>query len=204
MTPIAALSGGERNRVILAKLFTRPANLLVLDEPTNDLDVETLEALEERLSDYDGTLLVVSHDRYFLDAIVTSTLVFEPDGHVRRHAGGYSDWLARDRALAVVDEPLAATRESQGDSRQRPAQRKLSYKLQRELDALPEHIASLEQKLAELRSIVNEPTFYQQPHHNVQQSLGELHDAEREVNAAVDRWAALEQQAAAAARGDAS
>ncbi len=93
MTPIAALSGGERNRVILAKLFTRPANLLVLDEPTNDLDVETLEALEERLADYDGTLLVVSHDRYFLDAIVTSTLVFEDDGNVRRHAGGYSDWL---------------------------------------------------------------------------------------------------------------
>ena len=106
--------------------------------------------------------------------------------------------------MAVVDEPIAATRESQGDSRERPAQRKLSYKLQRELDALPEHIAGLEQKLAELRSTVNEPTFYQQPHHNVQQSLDELHDAEREVNAAVDRWAELEEQAAAAARGDAS
>jgi ABC transport system ATP-binding/permease protein len=203
MTPIAALSGGERNRVILAKLFTRPANLLVLDEPTNDLDVETLEALEERLSDYDGTLLVVSHDRYFLDAIVTSTLVFEPDGHVRRHAGGYSDWLARDGALAVVDEPITATRESQGDNRERPAQRKLSYKLQRELDALPEHIASLEQKLAALRSAVNEPAFYQQPHHQLQRSLDELHDAEREVNTAVERWAELEEQAAAAARGDA-
>ena len=102
MTPIAALSGGERNRVILAKLFTRAANLLVLDEPTNDLDVETLEALEDRLAEYDGTLLVVSHDRYFLDALVTSTLVFEDDGQVRRHAGGYSDWLERHRALAVA------------------------------------------------------------------------------------------------------
>ena len=108
MTPIAALSGGERNRVILAKLFTRPANLLVLDEPTNDLDVETLEALEERLAEYDGTLLVVSHDRYFLDAIVTSTLVFEEDGQVRRHAGGYSDWL---------DAPSRARRRRRADER---------------------------------------------------------------------------------------
>ena len=107
MTPIAALSGGERNRVILAKLFTRAANLLVLDEPTNDLDVETLEALEDRLTEYDGTLLVVSHDRYFLDALVTSTLVFEDDGQVRRHAGGYSEWLERHRALAVIDDPPA-------------------------------------------------------------------------------------------------
>ncbi len=204
MTPIAALSGGERNRVILAKLFTRPANLLVLDEPTNDLDVETLEALEERLEDYDGTLLVVSHDRYFLDAIVTSTLVFEPDGHVRRHAGGYSDWLARDRSLAVVDEPLPTTRQSQGDSRERPAQRKLSYMLQRELDALPERISGLEQKLAERRAAVNEPGFYQRPHLEVQQALDELHAAENEVNAAVDRWAELEAQAAAAARRDES
>jgi ATP-binding cassette subfamily F protein uup len=203
MTRIGALSGGERNRVILAKLFTRPANLLVLDEPTNDLDVETLEALEERLIDYDGTLLVVSHDRYFLDAIVTSTLVFEPDGEVRRHAGGYSDWLARDRALAVVDEPTAMVRETPGDVRERPAQRKLSYKLQRELDALPELIASLEHKVAELRGVVSEPAFYQQAHREVQQSLEELQDAERAVNAAVDRWAELEQQAAAAARGEA-
>ena len=107
LTPIAALSGGERNRVILAKLFTHAANLLVLDEPTNDLDVETLEALEERLAEYEGTLLVVSHDRYFLDAVVTSTLVFEADGQVRRHVGGYSDWLERHEALAVVDEPRA-------------------------------------------------------------------------------------------------
>ena len=204
MTPIAALSGGERNRVILAKLFTRPANLLVLDEPTNDLDVETLEALEERLTDYDGTLLVVSHDRYFLDAIVTSTLVFEPDGEVRRHAGGYSDWLARNRALAIVDEPSAVPREAQAEGRERPAQRKLSYKLQRELDALPELIARLEQELAELRAVASDPAFYQRPHLDVQQSLEDLQEAERAVNAAVDRWAELEEQAAAAARGDAS
>jgi ATP-binding cassette subfamily F protein uup len=201
-TPIAALSGGERNRVILAKLFTQAANLLVLDEPTNDLDVETLEALEERLTDYDGTLLVVSHDRYFLDSIVTSTLVFEQDGQVRRHAGGYTDWLSRDRALAVVDEPPETTASGSRDTRSRPAPRKLSYKLQRELDALPELIAELERKVAELRSVAAEPGFYQRPHDEVQRSLDELREAERAVDAAVDRWAELEQQAAAAAGGD--
>ena len=198
MTPIAALSGGERNRVILAKLFTRPANLLVLDEPTNDLDVETLEALEERLADYDGTLLVVSHDRYFLDAIVTSTLVFEDDGEVRRHAGGYSDWLERHRALAVVDEPAEAETRDTRDSRPRPPPRKLSYKLQRELDALPDQIARLEQKVAELRTVVNEPEFYRRPHGEVQESLDALRSAEQEVEAAIDRWGDLEEQAAAA------
>ena len=203
MTPIAALSGGERNRVILAKLFTRPANLLVLDEPTNDLDVETLEALEERLAEYDGTLLVVSHDRYFLDAIVTSTLVFENDGQVRRHAGGYSDWLERHRALAVVDTPHDAEARDSRDTRQRSAPRKLSYMLQRELDGLPDLIAQLEQKVAELRAVVNEPEFYRRPHREVQESLDALRQAEREVEAAVDRWGELEEQAAAAA-GDAT
>jgi ATP-binding cassette subfamily F protein uup len=207
VTPIAALSGGERNRVILAKLFTRAANLLVLDEPTNDLDVETLEALEDRLAEYDGTVLVVSHDRYFLDAIVTSTLVFEDDGQIRRHAGGYSDWLARHRTLAVTDDPTAPTAQAaqtQRDTREKPAQRKLSYKLQRELDALPEQIERLEQRVAELRAVVTEPAFYQRPHGDVQQSLDELRNAEQEVETAVDRWAELEEQAAAAASGDAS
>jgi ATP-binding cassette subfamily F protein uup len=204
MTPIAALSGGERNRVILAKLFTRPANLLVLDEPTNDLDVETLEALEDRLTEYDGTLLVVSHDRYFLDSIVTSTLVFERDGHVRRHAGGYSDWLARHRALAVIDEPTEASARGSGDTRERQPQRKLSYKLQRELDALPAMIAGLEQKVAELRGSVSEPAFYQRPHREVEQLLEELRIAEREAETAIDRWADLEEQAATAAGSDAS
>jgi ATP-binding cassette subfamily F protein uup len=199
LTPIAALSGGERNRVILAKLFTRPANLLVLDEPTNDLDVETLEALEDRLADYEGTLLVVSHDRYFLDAVVTSTLVFEEDGQVRRHAGGYSDWLARDRALAVVDSPLADARQSAHSQRERPLGRKLSYHLQRELDALPDRITALEQRVAELRGLVSLPDFYKRPAHEVQQTLEELTAAEHDLDAAVERWAELEQLATAAA-----
>jgi ATP-binding cassette subfamily F protein uup len=207
MTPISALSGGERNRVILAKLFTRAANLLVLDEPTNDLDVETLEALEDRLAEYDGTLLVVSHDRYFLDAIVTSTLVFEDGGQVIRHAGGYSDWLTRHRALAVNDEPTAATgttSQSQRDTREKQPQRKLSYKLQRELDALPGEIERLERRVAELRAVASDPGFYQRPHRDVQQALEELRSAEQAAETAVDRWGELEDQAAAAASGDAS
>jgi len=196
-TPIAALSGGERNRVILAKLFTRPANLLVLDEPTNDLDVETLEALEDRLADYDGTLLVVSHDRYFLDAIVTSTLVFEEDGHLRRHAGGYSDWSTRHRALAVVDEPESKAAAGSKDTRERPAQRKLSYKLQRELDALPGAIEELEERVAELQATASAPDFYRGEQQEVQAHLATLQAAQTELEAAVDRWAELEQLAAA-------
>jgi ATP-binding cassette subfamily F protein uup len=202
LTPISALSGGERNRVILAKLFTRAANLLVLDEPTNDLDVETLEALEDRLTEYDGTLIVVSHDRYFLDAIVTSTLVFERDGQIRRHAGGYSDWLARHRALAVTDSPAASSEPDRTDTRIRPAARKLSYKLQRELDALPDRIAGLEARVTELRGIVNDAALYGRPHAEVQGFVNELDLAEREVETAVERWAELERLAELAAAGD--
>ena len=109
-TPVKALSGGERNRVILARLFTRPSNLLVLDEPTNDLDVETLEVLEERLTEYEGTLIVVSHDREFLDNVVTSILVFEDDGRVHEYVGGYSNWLRRGHHLAETENPEAAAR----------------------------------------------------------------------------------------------
>jgi ATP-binding cassette subfamily F protein uup len=196
MTPIAALSGGERNRVILAKLFTRAANLLVLDEPTNDLDVETLESLEDRLTEYDGTLIVVSHDRYFLDAIVTATLVFESDGQVRRHAGGYSEWLARHRALAVTDAPTADDKdESHTEQRTKPVSRKLSYLLQRELDALPNEIEQLETRVSALRGITGDPAFYQRPHSGVQQQLAALQDLEQQLERAVERWAELEQLA---------
>jgi ATP-binding cassette subfamily F protein uup len=200
LTPVAALSGGERNRVVLAKLFTQPANLLVLDEPTNDLDVETLEALESRLADYDGTLIAVSHDRYFLDAVVTSTLVFEAGGQIKRHAGGYSDWLARRLALAVVDEP-SARKAPEGPPTERrlpSAPRKLSYKLQRELDALPAEIEGLEQQVAEHRAIVNEPDFYKRPHLEVHGHLAQLKDLEARLETAFERWATLEEQVAAA------
>lgn len=200
MTPIAALSGGERNRVILAKLFTRDANLLVLDEPTNDLDVETLEALEGRLSEYEGTLLVVSHDRYFLDAIVTSTLVFEQDGQVRRHAGGYADWLERHRALAVVDTPTVTSANATRTERERATPRKLSYMLQRELDGLPAEIERLERRVAELRGTASEPSFYQRPQLEVQRVLAELQTAEHTLETAIERWAELEELAANAAQ----
>jgi ATP-binding cassette subfamily F protein uup len=171
----------------------------VLDEPTNDLDVETLEALEDRLADYDGTLIVVSHDRYFLDAVVTSTLVFEEDGQIRRHAGGYSDWVARGRALAVVDAPDDAQRQRSRAAREPRLARKLSYHLQRELDALPDRITVLEQRVAELRLTISLPDFYKRPAAEVQQTLDALGAAEQDLDAAVERWAELEQLAAAAA-----
>jgi ATP-binding cassette subfamily F protein uup len=204
MTSIAALSGGERNRLLLAKLFTRPANLLILDEPTNDLDIETLEALEERIAEYDGTLIVVSHDRHFLDAVVTATLVFEAAGRVVRHAGGYSDWLERHERLATADTPDAARAKSSAEARSAEtptrstaAPRKLSYKLQRELDALPDEIERIEQRVAAAQAAVTAADFYRQPSDAVQRGLAELSESQRALESAVERWAELEQQAAA-------
>ena len=196
-TRISALSGGERNRVILAKLFTRSANLLVLDEPTNDLDVETLEALEARLREYGATLIVVSHDRHFLDAVCTSTLVFEADGVIKKYAGGYSDWMRQRRELATGDsaEPQASKESRQRRRRKADtASGKLTYKLQRELDTLPSRIEKLERRVGELRSAVNAPGFYQRAHDEVRNELAELVTAEQALEAAVNRWAELEQQ----------
>ena len=196
MTRVSALSGGERNRVILAKLLIQPANLLIFDEPTNDLDVETLEALESRLRAYTGTLILVSHDRYFLDQVVTSTLVFEGDGVVTGHAGGYSDWERLQRRLAVTDAPSSGHREGQTSSPARalsPA-RKLTYRLQRELDGLPERIHGLEQRLASLEAQVSAEDFYRQPHATVHAALGKLKTVRAQLEAAVDRWAELETQ----------
>ncbi|HEX7080343.1 MAG TPA: ATP-binding cassette domain-containing protein [Gammaproteobacteria bacterium] len=199
-TRVAALSGGERNRVILAKLFTRPSNLLVLDEPTNDLDVETLEALEQRLADYDGTLIVVSHDRHFLDAVVTSTLVFEEGGAIRRYAGGYSDWARRHRNLAAGEDetPPAASRSAgRSTQKKRPpsSPQKLSYKLQRELDGLPDEIERLESEVAELEREIGHPEFYLRPREEAEKHLAQLHEAQQRLEAAVERWAELEQEA---------
>src|SRR6185312_15149008 len=143
--PITRLSGGERNRLLLAKLFAQPSNLLVMDEPTNDLDIETLELLEELLTDYQGTLLLVSHDRAFLDNVVSSTLVLEGRGQIGEYVGGYSDWL-RQRPAA----PAAAPR------------RKLSFKDQRELEQLPARIEQLEADIAARGKAMNDPAFFQQ------------------------------------------
>ena len=194
MTPVKALSGGERNRVILAKLFTRPANMLVLDEPTNDLDIETLEVLEERLCAYKSTLIVVSHDREFLDNVVTSTIVFEDDGNIREYVGGYRDWLRQGKTLAETDNPYGVEqRKQQAAERRRQRQpTKLSYKHQRELDQLPAEIDGLEVSIAELQKTVSAAGFYVQDNDRVQQTLRELADAEELLEQHVERWGELE------------
>ena len=197
MTRVSALSGGERNRVILAKLFTQPANLLVLDEPTNDLDIETLEALESRLVNYAGTLIVVSHDRHFLDRVVTSTLVFEGSGSVKRYAGGYSDWNRLKHSLAVPEDRDDETQMTESGNIEPPKvikPKKLSYKLKRELNALPKKIAAIENELAVKQTAITAPGFYEQPYKTVRDHLHELAGLQRDLETAIDRWAELENQ----------
>jgi len=194
MTPVKSLSGGERNRVILAKLFTRPANLLVLDEPTNDLDIETLEVLEQKLCEYTGTLIVVSHDREFLDNVVTSTIVFEEDGKVQEYVGGYSDWARRGHALAVTDNPYEVERKKR-EALERKKNRvatKLSYKAQRELDGLPAEIERIEGDIATLQQVIAAPDFYTQDAELVQQKLHELSETETLLEQRIERWGELE------------
>jgi ATP-binding cassette subfamily F protein uup len=196
MMPVKALSGGERNRVVLAKLLTRPTNLLVLDEPTNDLDIETLEVLEQQLIEFNGTLIVVSHDREFLDNVVTSTIVFEKDGVIQEYVGGYSDWLRRGHELAETDDPfgLAAAQRKQAHIERRKQQKptKLSYKDQRELDHLPEEIELIEASIATLQETVSSADFYAQERDLVQAKLKELADAEALLEQRTERWSELE------------
>jgi ATP-binding cassette subfamily F protein uup len=194
MTPVKALSGGERNRVLLAKLFSRESNMLVLDEPTNDLDVEMLEVLEEQLVNYTGTLLVVSHDRDFLDNVVTSTLVFEESGKVEQYVGGYSDWARRGLALKNNEDPLQVPGSSQKNvsSSEKTKPKKLSYKLQRELDALPQKIEALEQKVAQLEQEMAAPGFYEQSQSIIQSKTQELAETQQHLETAIERWAELE------------
>src|SRR5690554_7673569 len=166
--PVKALSGGESNRLLLAKLFTQPANVLVLDEPTNDLDMETLELLEELLLDFEGTLLLVSHDRAFMDNVVTSVLAFEGEGRVREYVGGYSDWVRQGGRLPPAPWEGAARQQVEPVATQAPAAKpepapaakkpaKLSYKLQRELDGLPAEIERLEEEVAGFEARVGDP-----------------------------------------------
>ncbi len=193
-TPVKALSGGERNRVILAKLFTRPANMLVLDEPTNDLDIETLEVLEQKLCEYTGTLIVVSHDREFLDNVVTSTIVFEEDGKLQEYAGGYSDWARRGHKLAETDSPFEVERRKRqaAEIRRKKNATKLSYKDQRELDQLPEEIETIESAIAELQRRIAAPDFYSQDAETVQEQLKTLKDTESLLEQRIERWGELE------------
>ncbi|WP_300273151.1 ATP-binding cassette domain-containing protein [Halomonas sp.] len=211
--PVKALSGGESNRLLLAKLFTQPANVLVLDEPTNDLDVETLELLEELLLDFGGTLLLVSHDRAFMDNVVTSVLAFEGEGRVREYVGGYSDWVrqggrlppapwegaARQQAEPTqrAEEAPAASGREAPPARQEAARKpgKLSYKLQRELDALPAEIERLEAEVAAFEARVGDPGFYQQEATRVTATLEAMAARQAELDAAMERWMELEAQA---------
>jgi ATP-binding cassette subfamily F protein uup len=199
--PITRLSGGERNRLLLARLFAQPANLLVMDEPTNDLDVETLELLEELLGEYAGTLLLVSHDRDFLDNVVTSTLVMEGDGRVGEYVGGYSDWL-RQRPLPTATSGVttasneavsAATRTGAPATPHTEAvKRKLSYKESRELEALPGRIESLETMLAELSAQLADPAFYRRDSAEIGAHNSRIEQLQAELDAAYARWSELD------------
>jgi ATP-binding cassette subfamily F protein uup len=196
MTPVKSLSGGERNRIILAKLFTQAANLLVLDEPTNDLDMETLEMLEQKLTDFNGTLIIVSHDRQFLDSVVTSTLVFEADGKIQEYVGGYSDWLRQGKDLAEVDNPNLRKAKNQARRKSSAGQqaKKLGYMEQRELTQLPGNIEKLEQKISELENRISAPNFYSKNDADVQTILTQLTEKQQALDQAIDRWAELEQR----------
>jgi ATP-binding cassette subfamily F protein uup len=198
---IRYLSGGERTRVLLARLFAKPANVIVLDEPTNDLDTETLELLEELLVDYAGTVLMVSHDRTFLNNVVTSTIVFE-DGGVREYFGGYDDWQQqRSQRLAEDASAQARAREKSKVSpqrRQRPAsaatQQRLSYNEQRELAALPERIEHLEREISALHETMATAEFYQRPGAEISSETEKLRDLERELESAYARWEHLDER----------
>jgi ATP-binding cassette subfamily F protein uup len=196
--PVKALSGGEQNRAVLARLFSKPANLLVLDEPTNDLDIETLEMLEEILLAFEGTVLLVSHDREFMDRVVTSLMVLDGAGGITEHVGGYSDWEARGGSLSAAlsmppknsaggDPPARAPEPPPADKH-----RKRSYKEQRELAGLPGKIEELEQEIARLSAVLSKPGFYQGDFTAVQATNRQLAEAQRALEAAYQRWSELE------------
>ncbi len=194
-SPVKALSGGERNRLLLARLFTQPANMMVLDEPTNDLDVDTLELLEELLTEYEGTLLLVSHDRAFLDNVVTSTLVFEGDGRVGEYVGGYEDWLRQRASRAVTQKREPATAKPTDAARPESSaggRRKLSYKEQRELELLPVQIQALEAEQAALNARVSDSGFYQQDKTAITETLTRLEELRIALVTAYARWEELE------------
>ncbi|TVP88088.1 MAG: ATP-binding cassette domain-containing protein [Pseudomonadaceae bacterium] len=204
-TPVKALSGGERARLMLARLFSKPSNLLVLDEPTNDLDVETLELLEEVLASFDGTVLLVSHDRAFLDNVVTSSLVFEAPGVVREYVGGFADWLRQGGKVEMLAEwgsPELSAAEPSAEPvvelAAAPAPKpkvKLSYKLQRELDELPAQLEKLEAAVAALQETINDPAFYSRAHDETAPVLEQMAAKQAELDKAMERWAELEEQA---------
>ncbi|KAA5522854.1 MULTISPECIES: ABC transporter ATP-binding protein [Haemophilus] len=205
MTPVKALSGGERNRLLLAKLLLKPNNLLILDEPTNDLDVETLELLEEILTDYQGTLLIVSHDRQFIDNTATECYLFESEGRLNKYVGGFFDakqqqanfWASKaveEQAKAKKSEPLKEESAVKNDRTSKPKSVKLSYKEQRELEQLPQLLEELETKIAALQAEIADPAFFQQAHDITDVKLKALADTEAELETAFLRWEELEEK----------
>jgi ABC transport system ATP-binding/permease protein len=190
-SPVRILSGGERNRLLLAKLFARPSNVLVMDEPTNDLDAETLDLLEELLMDYSGTLLLVSHDREFLNNVVTSTLVLSGEGDVREFVGGYDDWLSQSAAALPI--PAAVPEPAQGKPRRQAERpRKLTFKEDQELAALPDRIAALEHEQDELHRTLSDPEFYRTAGGEVARLNTRLAELEKGLEEAYRRWEELE------------
>jgi ATP-binding cassette subfamily F protein uup len=189
------LTGGERNRLLLARLFLKPANVLVLDEPTNDLDTETLELLEERLGEFAGTLLLVSHDREFLNNVVTSTIVFE-SGNVREYVGGYDDWLRQRPEPAEPSKPAKSTstknKTQPAADKPQTGKRRLAYHEKRDLELLPAKIESLEAEINKLHAILADPKFYTRPSAEIAREQLNLKELGQRLNAAYERWEELE------------
>ena len=193
MSPVSSLSGGERNRLLLAKLFIVPSNVLVLDEPTNDLDTETLELLEEKLLEYNGTILMVSHDREFLNNVVTSTIVFEDDGRLQEYVGGYDDWLRQRNASVIPSKPIAPKEKKQKREKAPQEKKKLSFKDARELESLPPVIEALEEEKRLLMETLNSPDFYADRDMARISAANDRREAlEKELDSAYHRWDELE------------
>jgi len=197
-TPVKALSGGEKNRLLLARLFLRPNNLLVLDEPTNDLDIETLELLEDLLANYQGTLLLVSHDREFVDNTVTTSWIFEGNGQIEEFVGGYHDaqqqraQVQQSRNVDKVTKTEKAVEPAPKSESVKPKSKKLSYKLQRELETLPQKLEELEAEIESLQEQVNDADFFSQSVDVTQPILDKLAASEQELEVAFERWEELE------------
>ncbi|RPH21702.1 ABC transporter ATP-binding protein [Buttiauxella warmboldiae] len=195
MTPVRALSGGERNRLLLARLFLKPSNLLILDEPTNDLDVETLELLEELIDGYQGTVMLVSHDRQFVDNTVTECWIFEGEGKIGRYVGGYHDAKGQQSSAHSLRQPVTDKAQNSQPAKAEAVKRassKLSYNLQRELEQLPQRLEQLEAELEVLQAKVGDAEFFNQPHDVTQKTLSDMSAAEKALEEAFERWEYLE------------
>ena len=193
-SPVKSLSGGEKNRLFLARMFTKPANLIVMDEPTNDLDLETLELLEEKLVNFDGTLLLVSHDREFLDNVVTSVFVLDGSGSVEEFVGGYSDWSDHNKQqkLAKLEIKTSVQAKQEKPAINTAKKKKLSFKEQQELDQLPALIQALEAEQTAHNLVISAPEFYQQDQTSITDALNKVRLLETKLEQAYLRWDALE------------